>query len=73
MQTIENATLGRETVIHVYSQERDLVVSFFINQLISYLLTFSRGGGGCRAPSISFVSTDLFIFCLYHKLQLLAI
>ena len=38
-------------MIHVYSQERDLVVYLFIylfiNQsLISYLLTFSVGGGG---------------------------
>ena len=64
-------------MVHVYSQDRDLVVYLFINQLISYLLTFSRGGGGGGgggSRSFHNVFKYRFIyFCLYHKLELLAI
>ena len=51
-------------MIHVYSQERDLFVSFFICLMSPYFFFFffGGGGGGCCAPTISFFSTDLFIF-----------
>ena len=39
-----------------------LYIYLFINHLISLFSYLFGGGGGCRAPSISFFCTDLVIF-----------
>ena len=61
---IENATRQeRDGDTCGFSRER--FGSFFLYQLISYLLTFSRagrGGGGVVALLTFHLSTDLFIF-----------
>ena len=52
-------------MIHVYSQDRDLVVYLFINQLISFLLTFfleGGGGGGVMLLPFHFSRLQTYLF-----------